>query len=97
MTTLNNEHCCNLDQSIQSDKSIFAIWLNGAISTFSTLIKSMKNRRAVTPLLYASDRELADMGLTPADVNFIRNKGMFSDPSAELQRRAHYRSRDMNI
>ena len=95
MTALNKDHSFCVDQSIQPDKSIVSIWLNGAISTFKTLIKSVKNRRAANELLTFSDHQLKDMGLTHEDLRFIRSAGLFIDPTSELARRSHYRNRQM--
>jgi hypothetical protein len=55
MTALNKDHSFCVDQSIQPDKSIFSIWLNGAISTLTNLVKSTKNRHAAKQLLSVSD------------------------------------------
>lgn len=97
MTNLNNEHCYSLDQSIQSDKSLNASWLNGAISFISKLATSIQNRNAATPLLNATDHELKDMGLSRKDLYFIRNAGVFIDPTQELARRSHYSNRLMKL
>lgn len=95
MTALNKDHSFCVDQSIQPDKSIVTIWLNGAISLISTLVKSVKNRQAAKRLLTISDHQLKDMGLTREDLRFIRSAGLFIDPTTELARRSHYRNRQM--
>jgi uncharacterized protein YjiS (DUF1127 family) len=95
MTALNKDHSFCVDQSIQPDKSIFSIWLNGAISTLTNLVKSTKNRHAAKQLLSVSDYQLKDMGLTREDLRFIRSAGLFIDPTTELARRSHYRNRQM--
>lgn len=88
MTVTNCENTCTLDQSIQTNQSsktslLTSVWT--MLKRFSTV---MGNRRSVDKLNYASDHELADMGLRREDLYIINHAKMFTDPSIELQRRA---------
>lgn len=88
MTVIDCESTCIPGQSIQTKHSsktpLFTkVWI--MLKSLSTL---MKNRRSVEKLNYATDHELADMGLRREDLYVINHGRMFTDPSIELQRRA---------
>lgn len=91
MGTLSDTQICQLDHSIQSERNVFARLLNGLIAAFKKAWKTAANRRSVRPLMTASESELADIGLTPEDVRFIRNSGYFIDHSIELRNRVEAR------
>lgn len=87
MKAVYQTHIHELDQSIQSERNLFANLLNGLFTSIKNVLNAMKARRQMRPLLFATESELDDIGLTPEDIRFIRNSGYFVDHSEELARR----------
>ncbi|WP_162654118.1 DUF1127 domain-containing protein [Lentilitoribacter sp. Alg239-R112] len=88
MTVINCGNTCTLDQSIQMTETVKIPLLTKLWATLRRLAKAMENRRSVEKLYYASDHELADIGLRREDLYIIRRASIFEDPSYDLQARA---------
>ncbi len=64
------------------------------IETTSNFLRAMKNRRAFYRLGDMSDWELADIGLTRADLNVVVDLPFGSDPTSHLGAMAETRRRE---
>lgn len=93
MTVMCCENTSVLNQSNQTNLSSKTTRLARVWAMLKRLATVMRNRHSVEKLNYATDHELADMGLRREDLYVINHAPMFEDPSVELQRRASENTR----
>lgn len=58
--------------------------VGGGLKRLWRLYAAWSNRRALRPLLSMSERELADIGITPGDLHGVLSLPFHTDPSAHL-------------
>lgn len=70
---------------LSTAQGAFAARITAAVvNAVSTWLRAMRNRRAVYRLGELSDWELADIGLTRADLNVVWRAPLGIDPTEEL-------------
>lgn len=88
MTVVNCENTCTLDQPAQTSQDTKTPLFTRLWATLKRVSTAMCNRSSLEKLNSMSDHDLADMGLRREDLYIVNHARMFTDPSAELQRRA---------
>jgi uncharacterized protein YjiS (DUF1127 family) len=80
-----------LDLDLAPARKSVAGRLMEAVAAPFEFLRAMRNRREVTALADFTDEQLADIGLTRADVRASLSGSRFSDPSGYLIAQAGYR------
>lgn len=80
-----------LDLDIAPARKSIAVRFADMIGLSVGFLRVMRNRREITALGDFSDEQLADIGLTRADIRASLSAGPFVDPSGHLIAQAGYR------